>query len=55
MLLKVLNNMISVCKNKNEKDGLTTQSIPDDNLDNFLKVEPDNTQDMQYMPNYDYF
>ena len=55
ILLKVLNNMISVCKNKNEKDGLTTQSIPNDNLDNLLKVEPDNTQDMQYMPNYDYF
>ena len=55
ILLKVLNNMINVCKNRNEKDGLTTQSIPNDNLDNLLKVEPDNTQDIQYMPNYDYF
>ena len=55
ILLKVLNNMIDVCKNRNEKDGLTTQSIPNDNLDNLLKVEPDNTQDIQYMPNYDYF
>jgi len=55
ILLKVLNNMISLCKNRNEKDGLTTQSIPNDNLDNLLEVEPDDTQDIQYMPNYNYF
>ena len=55
ILLKVLNNMINICKNKNKKDGLTTQSIPNNNLDNFLNVEPDNTQDVQYMPNYNYF
>ena len=55
ILLNVLQKMIDICKNKNHVDGLTTQSIPNNNLDELLFVEANDTETETYMPNYNYF
>jgi hypothetical protein len=55
ILLNVLQKMINICKNKNKEDGLTTQSIPNNNLDELLFVEANDTETETYMPNYNYF
>lgn len=55
ILLSVLQKMINICKNKNNSDGLTTISIPNNNLDELLFVEDNDTETKSYMPNYNYF
>jgi hypothetical protein len=55
ILLKVINQMIDICKNTNDENGLTTQSIPNDILNEINSTTPDDTKDMSYMPNYNYF
>ena len=55
ILLNVLQKMIDICKNRNYTDGLTTISIPNNNLDELLNVEDNDTETSSYMPNYNYF
>lgn len=55
ILLNILTDMKRICKEYNQKNGLTTISIPDNSITEITHIEPNDTDTQSYLPNFNYF
>lgn len=55
ILLSTLTEMKRICKEFNQKNGLTTISIPDNSITEITHIEPNDTDTQSYLPNFNYF
>lgn len=55
ILLSTLTEMKRICKEFNQKNGLTTISIPNNSITEITHIEPNDTDTQSYLPNFNYF
>ena len=55
ILLSTLTEMKRICKEFNQKNGLTTISIPNNSITEITHIEPNDNDTQTYLPNFNYF